>query len=123
MTGHVLVVDDEPNIVLSLEFLLGQAGLSVATAGDGEAALEAARAKHPDVVLLDIMLPGMDGYEVCQALREEPGLEDVPVIMLTARGRDVDREKGLSLGATEYIVKPFSTAEVVARVMAHAGGD
>lgn len=116
MSKHVLVVDDEPNIVLSLEFLLSQAGFSVTTAGDGDSGLEAARKERPDVILLDIMLPGADGYEVCQSLREEPALQDVPVIMLTARGREVDREKGMSLGADEYIVKPFSTSEVVERV-------
>ncbi len=121
MSRHVLIVDDEPNIVLSLEFLLQQAGFTVATAADGDQALEQARLRRPDVVLLDIMLPGMDGYEVCEELREDPALAAVPVIMLTARGRDVDREKGLSLGATEYIVKPFATADVLARVKAHAG--
>ncbi|PWG63558.1 response regulator transcription factor [Sediminicurvatus halobius] len=121
MAQHVLIVDDEPNIVLSLEFLLSRSGFSVATANDGEGALAAAREQRPDVVLLDIMLPGMDGYELCQALREQPGLESVPILMLTARGREVDREKGLSLGADDYIVKPFSTREVVERVRRLAG--
>lgn len=122
MAQHVLIVDDEPNIVLSLEFLLGRSGFSVASASDADAALAAAREQRPDVVLLDIMLPGMDGYELCQALRELPGLEQVPILMLTARGREVDREKGLSLGADDYIVKPFSTREVVERVRRLAGG-
>ncbi len=121
MDRHVLVVEDEPNIVLCLAFLLEQAGYSVATAGDGDDALTQARSHRPDVILLDIMLPGVDGYEVCQEIREDAHLADVPVIILTARGRDVDREKGLALGATEYIVKPFSTADVLARVKAHCG--
>lgn len=122
MAQHVLIVDDEPNIVLSLEFLLSRSGFTVATAGDGEGALAAARERRPDVVLLDIMLPGMDGYELCQAFREQPDMQDVPILMLTARGREVDREKGLSLGADDYIVKPFSTREVVERVRRLAGG-
>lgn len=122
MAQHVLIVDDEPNIVLSLEFLLARAGFTVATASDGDSALACAREQPPDVVLLDIMLPGMDGYELCQAFREQPGLEHVPILMLTARGREVDREKGLSLGADDYIVKPFSTREVVERVRRLAGG-
>jgi DNA-binding response OmpR family regulator len=123
MGRHVLVVEDEPNIVLCLSFLLEQAGYSVATAADGEEALAKARAQRPDTILLDIMLPGVDGYEVCQEIREDPDLAEVPIIILTARGRDVDREKGISLGATEYIVKPFSTADVLARVKAHCGSD
>jgi len=122
MAQHVLIVDDEPNIVLSLEFLLARAGFTVATASDGDGALASAREQPPDVVLLDIMLPGMDGYELCQAFRELPGLERVPILMLTARGREVDREKGLSLGADDYIVKPFSTREVVERVQRLANG-
>ncbi|WP_440995849.1 response regulator transcription factor [Arhodomonas sp. SL1] len=121
MSKHVLVVDDEPNIVLSLEFLLEQAGFTVTTTDNGEDALAAAREQRPDVVLLDIMLPGTDGYEICQTLRDDPELAEVPVIMLTARGREIDREKGISLGADDYIVKPFSTSEVVERVRRIAG--
>lgn len=124
MAGSVLVVDDEPNIVLSLEFLMKQAGFEVRVATDGEAALEAIEERPPDVVLLDVMIPKRDGFDVCQTIRANPAWNDLHIIMLTARGRDVEREKGLALGADEYITKPFSTREVVERVReALAGGD
>src|SRR5690606_35975519 len=112
----VLVVDDEPNIVLSLEFLMQQAGFDVRVARDGEQALAAMREKTPDLVLLDVMIPRGDGYGVCKAVRANPAWRDVRIIMLTAKGRDPEREKGLALGADDYITKPFSTREVVARV-------
>ncbi len=116
MASKILIVDDEPNIVLSLEFLMKKAGYDVRTAADGEAALEAIAATCPDLVLLDVMMPRKNGYEVCQAIRENPAWKDTRVIMLTAKGRDVEREKGLALGADDYITKPFSTQEVVERV-------
>lgn len=116
MASKILIVDDEPNIVLSLEFLMKKAGYEVRTAADGEAALEAITAACPDLVLLDVMMPRKNGYEVCQAIRENPDWKDTRVIMLTAKGRDVEREKGLALGADDYITKPFSTQEVVERV-------
>jgi DNA-binding response OmpR family regulator len=116
MASKILIVDDEPNIVLSLEFLMKKAGYEVRTAADGEAALEAITAACPDLVLLDVMMPRKNGYEVCQAIRENPAWKDTRVIMLTAKGRDVEREKGLALGADDYITKPFSTQEVVERV-------
>ncbi len=112
----VLVVDDEPNIVLSLEFLMQQAGFDVRVARDGEQALAAMREKTPDLVLLDVMIPRGDGYGVCKAVRANPAWRDVRIIMLTAKGRDSEREKGIALGADDYITKPFSTREVVARV-------
>lgn len=116
--ASVLIVDDEPNILLSLQFLLTKAGYDVRTAKDGEQALaEIARSK-PDVVLLDVMMPKLDGFTVCQRIRAEAAWQDVRVIMLTARGRDVEREKGLSLGADDYITKPFSTKDAVDRVAA-----
>ena len=116
MANKILVVDDEPNIVLSLEFLMKQAGFQVRTASDGEAALAAVAAETPDLVLLDVMMPRKNGYEVCQAIRANPDWKAVRVIMLTAKGREVEREKGLALGADDYITKPFSTQEVVERV-------
>ena len=116
MANKILVVDDEPNIVLSLEFLMKQAGFQVRTASDGEAALAAITAEPPDLVLLDVMMPRKNGYEVCQAIRANPGWANLRIIMLTAKGREVEREKGLALGADDYITKPFSTQEVVERV-------
>lgn len=116
MANKILVVDDEPNIVLSLEFLMKQAGFQVRTASDGEAALAAVAADPPDLMLLDVMMPRKNGYEVCQAVRANPDWKAVRIIMLTAKGREVEREKGLALGADDYITKPFSTQEVVERV-------
>jgi len=116
--ASVLIVDDEPNILLSLQFLMKKAGYDVRTAKDGEQALaEIARAK-PDLVLLDVMMPKLDGFTVSQRIREAPEWNDVRVIMLTARGRDVEREKGLALGADDYITKPFSTKDAIDRVAA-----
>jgi two-component system, OmpR family, alkaline phosphatase synthesis response regulator PhoP len=114
--GSVLVVDDEPNIALSLEYLMKGQGFEVRVARDGEAALAALRERVPDVMLLDVMLPKRDGYEVCQTVRATPELADVKIIMLTARGRAIEQEKGLALGADDYITKPFSTREVIERV-------
>ncbi len=116
MANKILVVDDEPNIVLSLEFLMKQAGFQVRTTSDGEAALAAVAADLPDLMLLDVMMPRKNGYEVCQAVRANPDWKAVRIIMLTAKGREVEREKGLALGADDYITKPFSTQEVVERV-------
>ena len=116
MANKILVVDDEPNIVLSLEFLMKQAGFQVRTASDGEAGLAAIAAEAPDLVLLDVMMPRKNGYEVCQAIRANPAWKNIRIIMLTAKGREVEREKGMALGADDYITKPFSTQEVVGRV-------
>ncbi len=116
MSKRVLVVDDEPNILLSLEFLMAQAGYEVSTAADGEAALQAIEAARPDVVLLDVNIPKRNGYQVCETIRANPAWGHVRVVMITAKGRDVEREKGLALGADDYIIKPFSTHEVVAKV-------
>ncbi len=114
--GSVLVVDDEPNIALSLEYLMKGQGFEVRVARDGEAALEALRERMPDVMLLDVMMPKRDGYEVCQTVRANPEWNGLRIIMLTARGRAIEQEKGLALGADDYITKPFSTREVVERV-------
>lgn len=93
-----------------------QAGFQVRTASDGEAALAAIAAEAPDLVLLDVMMPRKNGYEVCQAIRANPDWRTVRIIMLTAKGREVEREKGMALGADDYITKPFATQEVVERV-------
>ncbi len=116
MAGKILIVDDEPNILLSLKFLLQQAGFEVYTAKDGQAALDALQSQVVDLMLLDVMLPNKSGYEVCQAVRANPAWSQVKIIMLTARGREIDREKGEALGADDYITKPFATRDVVARV-------
>jgi DNA-binding response OmpR family regulator len=116
MTQRVLIADDEPNIVTSLEFLMEQAGLEVRVARTGPEALEVAAAFQPDLVLLDVMMPGLDGYQVCQRLKSDPKLRPLRVLMLSAKGRDVEVAKGLEIGADGYITKPFSTRELVAKV-------
>jgi two-component system, OmpR family, alkaline phosphatase synthesis response regulator PhoP len=116
MAASVLVVDDEASIVLSLEFLMKQAGYRVRVANDGEAALAAIAAEPPDLILLDAMMPKRDGFDVCQSVRANPDLSKVRIVMLTAKGRDVERDRGLALGADDYITKPFSTRDVVERV-------
>lgn len=116
MSKTVLVVDDEPNIVLSLEFLMTQAGFNVRIARDGNEALEAVAEEKPDLILLDLMIPGRDGYDVCQTIRANPEWRDIQIIMLTAKGREVEREKGMALGANDYVTKPFSTHALTKRV-------
>jgi DNA-binding response OmpR family regulator len=112
----VLIVDDEPNIVTALEFLLERRGYEVLVATNGEEALEVAERCRPDVMLLDVMMPARSGYEVCQRVRERPDLRHVKVVMLSAKGREAEVSKGLSLGADLYITKPFSTSELVERI-------
>lgn len=116
MKPRILIVDDEPNIVLALELLMKREGYEIRSVDDGEKAVEAAGEFRPDLILLDVMMPRMDGYEVCQRIRADPSLKDVFIVMLTAKGREVEREKGLALGADIYITKPFSTRDVVRRV-------
>jgi len=116
MTKKVLIADDEPNIVISLEFLMKREGWQVFVARDGHEALEAIRRERPDLVLLDVMMPGRWGFEVCQALRADEILKDTIVLMLTAKGRETDVAKGLALGADAYMTKPFSTKELVQKV-------
>lgn len=116
MPKSVLVVDDEPNIVLSLEFLMRQSGFDVRVARDGDAALAAVAERVPDLILLDVMMPGRDGYEVCQTIRANPAWSKVQIIMLTAKSREVEQEKGLALGADDYVTKPFSTRDLVEKV-------
>ena len=116
MAKRVLVVDDEPNIVMSLRVLMEREGFEVEVAPTGEAALKALGRGPADLVLLDVMMPALDGFEVCQRIRSNPAWADTRIIMLTAKGREVERDKGLALGADEYVTKPFSTRELVARV-------
>ncbi|MCB1758687.1 MAG: response regulator [Gammaproteobacteria bacterium] len=123
MTKQVLIVDDEQNIAISVEFLMRREGFDVAVARDGEEGLAAIRTTKPDLVLLDIMMPKMDGFQVCKAVRADPQLASVRILMLTAKGRQAEIEKGLSLGADAYIPKPFSTSELVAKVKELLGLD
>jgi DNA-binding response OmpR family regulator len=116
MTKKVLIADDEPNIVISLEFLLRREGFDVLVAVDGEEALTKARSERPDLVLLDVMMPKMNGFDVCQTLRADPDLAAMRILMLTAKGRDTEVSKGLALGADAYVTKPFSTKDLVAQV-------
>ena len=116
MPQTILVVEDEPNIVESLSFLMKKAGFVVRVARDGNTAIRTIESAAPDLVLLDIMMPRRDGYEVCRTIRANPDWDHVRIIMLSAKGRDLDRRKGLELGADDYITKPFSTREIVARV-------
>ncbi len=116
MSKQILVVDDEPNILLSLEFLMKQAKYTVKTARDGEEALKAVADAPPDLILLDVNMPKCTGYQVCETIRANPDWQGVRIIMLTAKGRDIEREKGLALGADDYITKPFATQEVVDKV-------
>ena len=116
MTKRILIVDDEPNIVISLEYLMKREGFAVETATDGEAALKVMAERVPDLVVLDVMLPKMNGFEVCQQIRANPGWREIKILMLTARGRDREIAKGLGLGADAYVTKPFSTRDLVAQV-------
>ena len=118
MSRNVLIADDEQNIVISLQYLMKREGHAVSVARDGREALAAIQRDRPDLVLLDVMMPGMSGFDVCQAVRADPALVGVKILLLTAKGRDTDLAKGLALGADAYMTKPFSTQELAARVRA-----
>lgn len=122
MSKTILIADDEPNIVISLEYLLQRDGYQVRVARNGQEALDAIQASPPDLVLLDVMLPLVSGFEVCQKVRENPALAGMRIVMLTAKGRDVEMSKGLALGANAYVTKPFSTQDLLAQVRALLGG-
>ncbi len=115
MAENILIVEDEPVLLETLSYNLAKQGYQVETAGDGKTALETARRMHPDLIVLDIMLPVIDGFEVCRILRQEM---NVPIIMLTARDEEIDRVIGLEMGADDYVTKPFSMREFLARVKA-----
>jgi DNA-binding response OmpR family regulator len=114
----ILIVDDEPNIVISLEYLLEHAGYHVLVARDGQEALDTIRLMMPELVLLDVMLPSLSGFEVCEAIRDNPAWHRIRVVLLTARGREAEVSKGLALGANAYVTKPFSTKELLAQIRA-----
>ena len=116
MSRKILVADDEPNIVISLEYLMKREGYTVLVARDGQEALDAIARDRPDLVLLDVMMPKKSGFEVCQAVRASEELQSIKILMLTAKGRDTDLAKGLALGADAYMTKPFSTRELVQKV-------
>ena len=116
MTKKVLIADDEPNIVTSLEFLLAKEGYEVKVARTGEEALRLVSSFAPDAVLLDVMMPLRSGYEVCREIRGNPARRATKIIMLTAKGREVEIDQGFAAGADAYVTKPFSTKELVAKV-------
>jgi len=114
--GKVLVVDDEIYIVHILDFSLGMEGYEVLTALDGEQALEKAKTEQPDLIVLDIMMPKLDGYETCKMLKADDTTKNIPVILLSAKGRNVDQKVGFEVGADDYITKPFSPRKLVERI-------
>lgn len=116
MTTKILIADDEPNIVISLEYLLQREGYAVVVARDGQEALQAIARERPALVLLDVMMPHKSGFEVCQAVRADEALAHTKILMLTAKGRETDVAKGMALGANTYMTKPFSTRELVQKV-------
>jgi two-component system alkaline phosphatase synthesis response regulator PhoP len=119
--GKILVVDDEIYIVHILDFSLGMEGYEVLTALDGEQALDKARAEKPDLIVLDIMMPKLDGYETCKRLKADESTKNIPVILLSAKGRNVDQKVGFEVGADDYITKPFSPRKLVERINAVLG--
>lgn len=116
MSPKILVADDEPNIVISLEYLLKREGYTVVIARDGQEAVDAILRDQPDLVLLDVMMPKKTGFEVCQEIRAIEAVQATKILMLTAKGRDTDVAKGLALGADAYMTKPFATRELVQKV-------
>ena len=116
MSHKILIADDEPNIVISLEYLMKRAGHEVLVARDGQEAIDTLRRERPRLVLLDVMMPKKSGFEVCQELRADESLKGTLVLMLTAKGRDTDVDKGLGVGADAYMTKPFATKDLVAKV-------
>ena len=119
---RVLLVEDEPNIVVSLTFLLERAGFDVSAQANGQEALDTVLADPPDVMVLDVMLPGLDGFEILRRLRADPAGKSLPILMLTAKGQREDRENALAFGADLFITKPFANAEVIAAVEKLAAG-
>jgi two-component system alkaline phosphatase synthesis response regulator PhoP len=114
--GKILVVDDEVNITQILEFSIGAEGYEVISAQNGEEAIDKARREQPDLIILDIMMPIIDGYEACRILKANPLTKNIPVVLLTAKGRDIDRRLGYEVGATDYIIKPFSPNKLIDRI-------
>jgi DNA-binding response OmpR family regulator len=123
MTKTVLIVEDEQNISIALRYLMKGQGYDVVVAHDGEEALTMVEKAQPDLMLLDVMMPKRDGYDVCQTIRANPAWQSIKIIMLSAKGRDIEVEKGLALGADDYMTKPFSTRDLAAKVQAMLGED
>jgi len=117
----ILAVDDEPNILLSLEYILEQEGYEVHVARDGEEALAVAQEVAPDLILLDVAMPRKDGFEVCRVLRENPRLQAMKIVMLTAKGQPLERKKGLEVGADVYVTKPFSAEDLLQKIRSAIG--
>jgi DNA-binding response OmpR family regulator len=122
MANKILIADDEPNIVTSLVFLMTRSGYEVRSARNGDEALALVESFQPDLVLLDVMIPGRSGYEVCQRMRERPEWRHIKIMMLSAKGRGAEVNKGLSIGADAYMTKPFSNRELIARIGGLLGG-
>ena len=116
MGKKILIADDEPNIVVSLEFLMKQRGYVVRIVSNGEDAFNAIGEFAPDLILLDVMMPRMSGYDLCQKVRENPAWQGIKIIMLSAKGRDIEVTKGMAVGADAYVTKPFSTKDLIAKV-------
>jgi len=112
----ILVVDDEPNVIRSLTFVLEKEGYDVSSATNGEGAMAKIQESKPNLMLLDVMMPKKNGYEVCKEVKSNPSLSDIHIIMLTAKGQQADREKGLNAGANEFMTKPFSLKMIVGKV-------
>ncbi|NGX17720.1 response regulator [Wenzhouxiangella sp. XN24] len=123
MASRVLIADDEANLLISLEYLLQRQGYDVSLARDGDQTMKLIRQQPPDLVILDATMPGQSGFEVCQQVRADPALRHIPIVMLSARARETDIAKGKALGADAYIVKPFSTADLVNQVRQLLGAD
>jgi two-component system phosphate regulon response regulator PhoB len=118
----VLLAEDDPDVRELIERKLALDGMDVVSVADGLSALTAARTSRPDLVLLDVMMPGMNGLELCEALRAHVGTKDLPIVLITARGRDVDVQRGYDAGATDYIIKPFSPRDLVSRIRSGLSG-
>ncbi|TCP60328.1 response regulator receiver protein [Rhodovulum bhavnagarense] len=120
---RILLAEDEDGIALALDYLLSRAGYEVARVADGQTALAALEETPPDLVILDVMLPGKTGYEICQDIRGKRDLGALKILMMTARGGEVERRKGLALGADAFLAKPFATADLLAQIRALLGGE
>ena len=116
MGTKVLIADDEPNIVVTLSFMMKREGYDVQVARDGPEALEMIRRERPDLVLLDAMMPGMTGFDVCEAVRADVAIRETRILMLTAKGRETDKARGFGAGADAYMTKPFSTRDLMSKV-------
>jgi two-component system alkaline phosphatase synthesis response regulator PhoP len=121
MAKKIMVVDDEPYIARVIKFKLEQEGYTVISANDGQSGLQKIKEEKPDLVLLDVMMPGLSGYEVCQKIKEDADLAGIPVVILTAKGQERDREQGMTMGASDYITKPFSPNRLLELVKSMIG--